>query len=66
MIHDPYWTADEEIGREELDGEPYGVRRIVTRSWEPVNEQPAWRQFLRSLGYEPVAECAFDRVVDTM
>lgn len=44
-----------------LVGRSPGARRVVTPSWEPLYERPAWQRFLESLGYGPVAERAFGK-----
>jgi len=40
-----------------------GAVRIVTPSWEPVYDPPAWHQFLEGRGYSPVAERAWGKEV---
>ncbi|MDP9409352.1 MAG: hypothetical protein M3P70_02435 [Actinomycetota bacterium] len=40
-----------------------GARRIVSPSWEPLYEPPAWHRFLEGRGYAPVAERAWGKEV---
>ncbi len=40
-----------------------GARRVVTPSWEPMYEPPAWHRFLEGRGYSPVAERAWGKEV---
>jgi hypothetical protein len=62
--HDPLLhTLWEGFERSLLERAP-DARRIVTPNWEPLYEQPAWRQFLSGQGYEPVTERAFGKEVE--
>ena len=42
-----------------------GAARIVTPSWEPLYDPPAWHRFLEGRGYSPVAERAWGKEVGT-
>jgi hypothetical protein len=39
------------------------ARRLVTPSWEPLYEPPAWHRFLEGRGYSPLAERAWGKEV---
>ncbi len=73
LVGDRYRAADpsqdrllsllwERFERNLLERSP-NARRVVTPSWEPLYEPPAWHRFLEGRGYSPVAERAWGKEV---